>query len=225
MQRLSVTEELRAFMRDVAAKVDGAADGAGLCGPEAVVTECAKGGRVEGTDVYRFTYYARDGHGRFMLDLREQQIRDIAAGHLDEVDALEHDPDTRVPRGQALLVWGEFDPDALAVRSERELGITLDGLQAIGSIDPILIRLWGTADEQVVCVLNGAECALYVVRGTHGYGTSIGDSARNGTFELMDHDVGEVSIPWSVCLSWRVVRPALIRVAERGELGDEVLLD
>jgi hypothetical protein len=224
MQRLAVTAELREFMRDVAAKVDWA-DTKELFGAEALVAECARGGRVEGTDVYRFTYYARDGHGRFMIDLREQQIRDIAAGHIDEIEALEHDPDTRVPRGQALLVWGEYDVDALAVRSERELGVALDGLQAMGSIDPLMIRLWATADEQVVAMLNGAECALFVVRGTVGYGTSIGDSARTGTFELTEHDLGEVSIAWSNCLSWRVVRPALLRFAERGELGEEVLLD
>ncbi len=223
--RLQVTEELRAFMRDVAAKVDWTTDRAELVGPEALVSECARGGRIDGGDQYRFTYYARDGHGRFTLELREQQIRDIAAGHVDEIDAVEHDPDTRIPRGRALVVWGEYDDDALAVRSDQELAITLDALQAIGGVDPIMIRLWATADEQIVVVINGAECALYVVRGTHGYGTSIGDSSRTGTFELVDHDVGALSIPWSHCLSWRVVRPALLRFAERGDLGDGVELD
>jgi hypothetical protein len=213
MQRLAVTDELRAFMRDVAADWDGDH-----------VAECAKGGRVEGTDVYRFTYFARDGHARFMLDLRQQQIREIAEGHIDEVDAVEHNVDARAPRGQALLVWGEYDQDALAVRSENELALALDGLQAIASIDPLVIRLWATADEQVVAVINGAECALYVVAGT-GYGTSIGDSARTGTFELTDPDVGTFSVPWTACLSWRIVKPALMRFAESGDLGEEVLLD
>jgi len=193
-------------------------------GTEEVVSEAVRGGKV-GSDLYRFMYYARDGHARFEIELREQQIRDIAAGVLDEIDAVEHDPNTRVPRGRALLVWGEYDDDALAVRTDQDLSVALDGLQAIGSGDPILARLWGTADEQVVFVINGAECALYVVRGTHGYGTSIGDQSWNGTFELVDHDVGAVSIPWSHCVSWRIARPALVRFAETGELGDGVELD
>jgi hypothetical protein len=204
-------------MRGVASQLDW--------GTEEIVSEFVRGGRLGTSDLYRFTYYARDGHGRFEIELREQQIRDIAAGHLDEIDAVEHDPNTRVPRGRALLVWGEYDEDALAVRTDHDLGVALDGLQAIGSGDPILARLWGTADEQVVFVINGAECALYVVRGTHGYGTSIGDQAWNGTFELVDHDVGAVSIPWSHCVSWRIARPALVRFAETGELGDGVELD
>jgi hypothetical protein len=216
MHRLVVTDELRAFLRDVAAKPDWAGEH---------VAECARGIRVEGTDVYRFTYFARDGHGRFMLDLRAHQIRDIAEGHLDEIDAIEHDPDTRVPRGQALLVWGEYDQDALTVRSESELALVLDGLQALSCGDPIVLRLWATADEQVVAVVNGTECALYVVTGTHGMGTSIGDSARTGTFEIVDHDVGAFSVPWTACLSWHTVRPALLRFASHGDLGEVVLLD
>lgn len=204
-------------MRSVASHVDW--------GTEPIVAECARGGRVEGSDLYRFIYYARDGHGQFEIELREQQIRDIAAGHIDEVDAREHDPDKRVPRDRALLVWGEYDEDALAVRNDQELAVALDALQAIGSADPILARLWATADEQVVFVINGAECALYVVRGTAGYGTSVGDQSWNGTFELVDHDVGAVAIPWSHCLSWRIARPALVRFAQHGELGEGVELD
>ena len=225
MARFEIPPEFRAFMREVAAKVDWVDDRAALVGPEALVHECGRGGRIEGGDRYRFMYFARDGHGRWEIELREQQIRDIAAGHLAEVDALERAPDTRVPRGDPVVVWGEYDDDALAVRGERELAITLDGLQAIGSVEPLLVRLWSTADEQVVAVLDGADVALYVVRGEHGYGTSVGDPTRAGAIELVDHDVGAIAIPWSACVSWRIARPALLRFAQRGELGDEVLLD
>lgn len=131
---------------------------------------------------------------------------------------------THIPSGQPLLVWGEYDDDALTVRGDRELGVALDALQAIASIDPILIRLWSVGDEQLVAVLNGAECAVYVVS-AHGYGTSVGDAERGGTFELVDHDVGAVSVPWAHCLSWRVVRPALVRFAQHGECGSDIELD
>jgi hypothetical protein len=88
-----------------------------------------------------------------------------------------------------------------------------------------MVRLWSAADEQVIAMLNGAECALYVVRSEHGYGTSIGDPTRSGTFELVDQDLGELSIPWTHCVSWRLARPALIRFAELGEIGEDVVLD
>src|SRR5439155_19818477 len=111
------------------------------------------------------------------------------------------------------------------IRSPHDLAVALDGLHALGGIEPCVVRLWSAADEQVLAVLNGTDCALYVVRGEHGYGTSVGDPTRAGTFELVDHDVGALSIPWHHCVPWRVTRPALIRFAERGEVGEEVLLD
>lgn len=212
-------------MREVAAKVDWIDDRASLLGPEALVHECGRGGRIDGSDRFRFQYFANDGHGRWEVELSVPQIRDIATGVLDEVDALEVHPNTRTMRGEPLLVWGEYDEDALRIRSPRELAIALDGVQAIGSIDPILVRLWSAADEQVVAMLNAAECALYVVRGEHGYGTSIGDPTRAGTFELLDQDLGQVSVPWNHCVSWRLARPALMRFAELGQVGDDVLLD
>ncbi len=212
-------------MREVAAKVDWVDDRSVLVGPEALTHECGRGGLIEGGDRFRFQYFANDGHGRWEVELGEQQIRDIANGVLDEVDALELQPNTRTMRGEPLLVWGEYDEDALRVRSARDLEVALDGLHAIGGIEPLLIRLWSAADEQVVAVMNGPECALYVVRGEHGYGTSIGDPTRTGTFDIVDQDLGALSIPWSHCVAWRLARSALLRFAQLGAIGDEVLLD
>jgi hypothetical protein len=225
MKPFAIPPELRAFMREVTTKVDWVDDKSTLVGPEALVHECGRGGRIEGGDRYRFMYFASDGRGRWELELSEQQIRDIAAGVLGEVNALELDPSTRTMRGDPLLVWGEYDEDALRVRSPHDLAVALDSLYAIGGVEPCMIRLWSPADEQIVCVLNGMDIALYVVSGEHGYGTSIGDPTRTGAFELIDHDAGSVSIPWSHCIPWRLVRPALLRFSVHGEVGEEVLLD
>jgi len=106
MARFAIPDEFRAFMREVAAKVDWIDDRAQLLGPDALEHECGRGGRVGGGDLYRFMYFARDGHARWELELREQQIRDIAAGHLLEIDGQELDPNTRNTSGNPLVVWG-----------------------------------------------------------------------------------------------------------------------
>jgi hypothetical protein len=223
-QALHIPDELRVFMRDVASKLDFG-DPSSLVGPSALSCECASGGRVEGTDVYRFMYYATDGHQRWELELRERQIQDIASGALFELDATALEPNTRTNRGEPLLVWGEYDDDALRVRTLGDLATALDALQAIGGVLPCLIRLWSVADDQVVCALNGPWAALYVVASTHGYGTSVGEATRDGSFELLDHDVGSMTVAWANCLAWQIARPALLRFAEHGTLGDHVTLD
>lgn len=212
-------------MREVAAKVDFGDIGTGV-GDNALEHECGRGGKVErGRDVYRFTYLAKDGHGRWEITLREQQIRDIAGGLVDEVEAMPLAEGTRTSRGDALLVWGEYDEDALRVRTKTDLAIALDALQAISMQEPCMVRLWSSNDAQAVVVLNGLDCAIYVVQSEHGYGRTVGDPTRSDGFELVDHDVGEVQIPWADMVPWRVARPALIRFAESGELGDSVIVD
>ncbi|HEY1553866.1 MAG TPA: hypothetical protein VGF94_03475 [Kofleriaceae bacterium] len=224
MARFQVTDELRAFMREVVAKVDWIDDRATLVGPDALSCECARGGRLPNSDRYRFTYFARDGRGRWELELGEQQLRDLADGHTSELDARELDPNTRSTRGEALIVWGEFDEDALRVRSPLDLATALDALHAIGQGDPLLVRLWSAADEQVVIALNGNECALFVVHGDT-YGTSVGDPTRTGSFEVRGEDIGELVIAWNQCVPWRVARPALLVFAEQGTVGEGVILD
>jgi immunity protein Imm1 of predicted polymorphic toxin system len=224
-QSFHIPDEFREVMREVTSRLDWIDDRTELVGPDAVDSSCARGGRVEGTDVFRFTYFGKDGHSRVEIELHEQQIRDIAGGHLSEIDVLELDPHTRTQRGEPLLVWGEYDDDALRIRTLGDLELALDMLQAIGSDNPCLIRLWSDADDQVVCVLNHFECTLYVVASKHGYGTSVGDPTRRETFELVDHDVGGFSVPWNTCLPWRVVRAALLQFVLTGELGDGVILD
>ena len=212
-------------MREVAAKVDFGDIGTAV-GDYALEHECGRGGRVErGRDVYRFTYLAKDGHGRWEIVLHEQQIRDIAGGLIDEIAAMPLAEGTRTNRGEALLVWGEYDDDALRVRTSGDLGVALDAMHAVGIQEPCVVRLWSTGDDQLVAVFSGFECAIYVVHSANGYARSVGDPTRAGSFEIADHDVGAVPIPWCDLVPWRAARPALMLFAETGELGDGVILD
>ena len=220
-ESFAVPDPFREFMRDVTAQLDWG-EGA-LTGPDAIEAECGRGGRIEGTDVFRFIY--KDEARSYEIELREQQIRDIASGNLSEVDASPVESNTRVARGEALLVWGEYDDDALRIRTLGDLALALDTLQAISVQFPLAIRLWNTSDDQVVCVLNGLDCAMYVVGSQHGYGTTVGDPTRTEMFELTDHDIGAMSVRWADFVPWRTGRPALLRFVEYGDLGDNVILD
>src|SRR5262245_34006766 len=147
-QSFKIPDDFRAFMREVAAKVDFGDIGTAV-GDYALEHECGRGGRIaRGQDMYRFTYLAKDGYGRWEIELREQEIRDIAGGLIKEVPATMLAEGTRTNRGEALLVWGEYDDDALRVRSLTDLGIVLDGMHALGTIAPNMIRLWSRSDDQ-----------------------------------------------------------------------------
>jgi hypothetical protein len=220
-----IPDDFRAFMREVAAKVDFGEIGTAV-GDYALEHECGRGGRIErGRDVYRFTYLAKDGHGRYEIVLREQQIRDIAGGLIDEVEAVPLAEGTRTSRGDALLVWGEYDDDALRVRTKGDLAVGLDAMYGLGMQEPCVLRLWSKSDDQAVIVFNGLECAIYVVASDEGYGRSVGDPTRDGSFELFDHDVGALAIPWADLVPWRAARPALMQFAESGRLGDGIIVD
>ena len=133
----------------------------------------------------------------------------------------EPDGEPRVVRGEPLLVWGEYDGDALHVRDDRDLATALDSLQAISTVgEPVVLRVWSPADDQVVAVVNGDACALYVVASPNGYGTSVGDPTRVETF-----DVRDLTIAWRDCVPWLAARPALIEFAYGGALGEHVILD
>src|SRR4051794_33654028 len=174
-------------MREVAAKMDFGEIGTAV-GENALEHECGRGGRTaHGSTLYRFTYLEKGGH-RWEIELREHQIRDIASGMIDQVEAMQLAEGTRVNRGDALIVWGEYDDDALRIRTLTELGIALDGMAGVSAIEPCLIRLWGTSDQQVVAALNGLDCALYVVASEEGYGRSVGDPTRDDSFTVHDHD-------------------------------------
>lgn len=220
-----IPDDFRAFMREVAAKVDFGEIGTAV-GDNALEHECGRGGRVEdGSSTYRFTYLGKDGHSRWEIELDEQKIRDIAGGLVEEIVAQQLAEGTRTNRGDALIVWGEYDEDALRIRSLTDLAIALDAMSAASLGDPCLVRVWSSSDQQAVVALDGLDCAIYVVASEEGYGRSVGDPTRDGTFDIEDHDVGMVAIPWADCIPWRIAREALLRFVEKGELGDQVILD
>ena len=224
MSGFRIPDDFRAMVRDVVARLDFG-DDPSVVGARAFEAECGFGGRIEGRDLFRFQYIANGGHERYEIELGQQQLRDVAAGLIDEVDARPLESNSRVTRGEPLLIWGEYDDDAMRVRSATDLGVALDALYSIGAVEPVLFRLWSTGDDQVVAVCNGTECALYIVASHQSYGMSVGDPTRKGTFELADHDLGTISIAWADCVPWRIARPALQRFAEHGDLGDQVMLD
>ena len=212
-------------MREVAAKVDFGEIGTAV-GENALEHECGRGGRIErGSTTYRFTYLEKGTGGRWEIELGEQQIRDIASGILEEVPALQLAEGTRANRGDALIVWGEYDDDALRIRSLTDLGIALDGMAAASMEAPCMIRLWGTSDQQAIAALNGPDAAIYVVASEAGYGRSVGDPTRTETFRIIDHDVGPIDVPWADVIPWHIARAALLRFVEHGDLGDQVIID
>jgi hypothetical protein len=221
-----VPDEFRAFMRKVMVKIDWSDEGGSLMGADALQDECGHGGRIE-TELYRFIYLAKDGEEKWTLTLREQQIRDIANGDLTEVDADREAVVVRGAKGEALLVWGEFADDALAIRTQRELGVALDALHAAAEApdSPQTVRMWSTKDDQLFAVIYGDQCAIYVVESTAGYGTSAGDPTRTEAFELTNQDVGTLTVPWSDCVPWDAARAALMRFADTGELGADITVD
>lgn len=219
-EAFQVPDEFRAFMRKVVVKIDWSDEGGSLMGADALQDDCGHGGRIE-PEVYRFIYRGKDGQEKWTITLREQQIRDIANGELTEIDA-DREVVAAAPaaKGDPLLVWGEFAEDALAIRSPRELGVALDALHAAGEVpdSPQTLRLWSPKDDQLFAVIYGDQCAIYVIESAAGYGTSAGDPTRTESFELVDGDVGALTVPWSDCVPFDAARVALLHFAETGEL-------
>lgn len=218
----AVSEPFRELMRDVTAQLDWG--DRPLTGPDAIESEHGSGGRIEGTDIFRFV--VTDSDRRLEIELRVQQIRDIASGNLSEVDAQPLHAATGSPKlatGEPLLVWGEYDEDALRLRTRGDLALALDALQAISAHGPLAIRLWTALDDQVVCVIDGTEAALYVVQSRAGYGTSVGDPTRNEAMELADHDMGAITVSRADFVPWQIAKDALLHFSEHGALGDGVV--
>ena len=226
-QPFLVPDDFRAFMQRVVGYLDTPGEDKFLDAEDALQDETGYGGRVEG-DHYRFTYITRDGLYKWELPLREPAIRDIADGLLIEVMGERYDvvrTKQRQPSGTALLVWGEYVDDALAVQNEEQFLIALDALRATSFDAPRMVRLWSALDDQCVAVLTGEAAALYVVESIDGYATSTGDRTRTESFEMIDHDGTPMTVPWADCIPWEVARRALAQFVRCGELGEEVVLD
>jgi hypothetical protein len=226
-QPFLVPDDFRAFMQRVIAYLDTPGEEKFLDAEDALQDTTGFGGRVE-ADLYKFTYITRDGLYKWELPLREAAVRDIADGLLIEVMGVRRDivrTKHREPRGEPLLVWGEYKDDALAISTDAQLVAALDSLQAASFDAPRMLRVWSAMDDQCVAVIKGDACALYVVESLDGYGTSTGDRTRTESFELLDHEGQPMTVPWAECVPWPTARAALVHFARTGELGQGILID
>ena len=220
MKPFLIPDDFRSFMKSVVVYLETPNDELVLDSEDALDSECGYGGRIDGVDTYRFKYITADGVSRWDVVLKEAQIRDIADGLLIEVEAEPFEivrTARRTPVGEPLLIWGEYPDDALHVRSEHELLGALDALHASSLERPRMLRLWSAADDQVVAVLWGERCALYVVESADGYATSTGDASLNESFRVSDHEGHPLTVPLADCVSWDYARRALVRFIEHSD--------
>lgn len=229
MQPFLIPDDFRAFMKQVVRRFD--APGAArelLDGEYALKHETGYGGRIDGADMYRFTYIVADGHHKWEIQMTEAAIRDIADGLLIEVMGERIDLvrlANREPKGHPLLIWGEYGDDALIARDRAELLHALDSLHVLAEDSPRMLRMWSSYDDQVVAMISGDDCALYVVESIDGYATSCGDRTGGDAFEFVDPDGRPFSVPHHDCVPWSIGRNALLGFALRGDLGPELRLE
>jgi hypothetical protein len=229
MRPFLIPDDFRAFMQHVVRVLD-APRAAGTRPPfidaeDALADATGYGGRVDGADTFRFTYISSDGQQKWQAELREAQIRDIADGLLIEVPAERQELTRTVlrdPKGHPLLLWGDGAEDALVVRDRAELARALDALHTLARARPRMLRAWSATDDQLVAVLRGDHCALYVIESLDGYATSCAAEVRPGSFELPDLHGRAFTAQLADCVPWGVARAALVSFIERGELAPEV---
>ncbi|MEJ7600795.1 MAG: hypothetical protein WKG01_23015 [Kofleriaceae bacterium] len=228
MATLLVPDDFRVFLKEVVAYLDVPSDDKFLDAEDAFQHECGYGGRIDHDDTYVFSYITRDGLHRWAITIREAAMRDVADGIQIEVDGEQFElvrTKRREPTGHPLMIWGEYGDDALLVHGQHELFGALDTLHASAHERPRMLRLWSAADDQVVAVVFGDLCALYVIESLEGYATSTGDQSRNESFEVLDHDSTPMSVPYADCVSWLNARPALWWFLEHGDLGPGIRIE
>jgi hypothetical protein len=233
MAVFEIPSDFRSFMEHVVSMLD-APEGPPLVDAEdAMQGEVGYGGRFEkseeqGGDLWRFHYITADGLYKWELVFHEGAMRAIAEGMLIELEATRHDivrSTRRELTGHPLLIWGEYGDDALHVRSTTVLIEALDTLHKSADEVPRMIRLWSAADDQVVAVISGDQCALYVVESLDGYATSCGDSGQTDAFMAADHDGRALEVPIADCVPWDRARNALLNFVDNGNLGPEIQID
>ena len=223
-----IPSDFRAFMQQVVAYLDVPSENKFLDAEDALKHEVGYGGRIDGSSMYRFVYLAPDGHSRWELVMPEAVVREIADGLLVDVEGTRHDlvrTSVRNPVGEPVMIWGEYGDDALRIHHHRELITALGQLRESAELHPRMLRLWSACDDQVVAIVLADLCALYIVESFDGYATSCGDSRRNDSFEVMDHDGRSLLVPYADCVAWDRARNALINFVDNGNLGPEIRVE
>src|SRR6185295_1962594 len=183
MPSFLVPDDFRAFLRTVVDYLDGPVTGTLIDAEDAFHAACGHGGRIAGTSTYRFTYLTADGAQRWTIVLDELALRAIVDGLQIEADGEVARTGLRQRSGDPLLVWGAYNDDALIVHSLDDLAAALDTLRRYALDKPRILRMWSSSDDQLLAVLWGDECALYVLESVDGYATSSGDPQRSDAFE------------------------------------------
>lgn len=226
---LLVPDDFRVFMKQVVAVLDGPADQRFVDAEDALTSECGYGGRIDHGEAYRFFYITPDGLHKWEIVLHESQIRDVADGLQIEVEGIRHEiarTSSRVRTGKHLLIWGEYADDALRTKDERELIGALDHLHRSAQLHgPRMVRMWSTADDQLIAVFHTDSCALYVVESLEGYATSCGDPSRNDSFEVQTYDGRLMPVPWADCIPWGNALNAILHFMRKGDLGPEIRIE
>jgi hypothetical protein len=220
-----VPDDLRAFLRTVVDHLDGPATAIVLDAEDAFQAACGHGGRIAGTSIYRFSYLTADGAQRWTIVLHELELRAIVDGLQIEVDGEVVRTGLRQPSGDPLLVWGAYNDDALIVHSHDDLAAALDTLRRYALDKPRVVRMWSSSDDQLIAVIWGGACALYVLESADGYATSSGDPRRSDAFEVLDHDGNSLIVPRADCVPWPAARAALLHFAAHGDLGPEIVVE
>jgi hypothetical protein len=227
MEALFVPDDLRAFMKRVVEYLDTPSPDRFLDAEDALRDAVGYGGRIDGADTYAFSYITQDGHHKWSITLKEAMIREIADGLLIEVMGDRFDivrSTRRAVSGDPLLIWGEYGDDALCPRDDDQTYAALDSLHASAVDHPRLLRMWSAADDQLVAVVRGDRCAVYVVESPEGYATSTGDPTLREAFEV-NHDGRPLTVPLCDCIPWDVARGALVWFLHHGELGENVAVE
>lgn len=223
---LLVPDDFRTFMKHVVAVLEGPADDRFVDAEDALTAQCGYGGRIDHGEAYRFFYITPDGLYKWEIVLHESQIRDVADGLQIEVEGIRHEiarTTSRQRAGKHLLIWGEYADDALRTANSRELIEALDHLHQSSRLHgPRMVRMWSTADDQLIAVINEDWCALYVVESLEGYATSCGDPSRNDSFEVQNYDGRLMPVPWADCIPWGHALNAILHFMRKGDLGPEI---
>lgn len=229
MEVFEIPKEFRAFMQHVVAYLDTPAEHKQLDASDALRDECGYGGRVDGADTYEFTYLTPDGNSQWIITLKEAAIRNIADGFVDEVMGQHHElppvSKSREPHGYPLLIWGEYGDDALCPRDGEQVMLALDSLHDSASEQPRMLRMWTACDDQLIAVVWGDLCAIYIVESPQGYATSRTDHPITGVFDLSDHDGKPMNVPFADCVSWEIAKRGLVSFVANGDLGPEIKVD
>lgn len=221
-----IPDDFRAFMQHVVTCID--TPGQLLDGDDALRVECGYGGRIDSSDSYHFTYLSGDGEHRWSITLREAAIRNIADGLLIEVMGEQQEivrTQRRVPSGAPLLIWGEYGDDALSPRENAEVLAALDSLHDSAIDQPLMLRMWSNCDDQLVAVVWGERCALYVLESLAGYATSTGDASQTDAFPAYDHDGKPLVVPFADCVAWPLARGAMLHFLTHGDLGPTITVE